>query len=87
MRVRAAGQGRGEAHPAAIVHDGEITTVSGGRLPVSVDKICLHGDGPNVVELARSVRAALTAAGARLARLDQTLARRENRVAVSAGGT
>ncbi|HEY0400622.1 MAG TPA: 5-oxoprolinase subunit PxpA [Blastococcus sp.] len=63
--------------PGALVHDpaavaeravrmaadGEVVAVDGTRVPVHVDSVCVHGDTPGAVELARAVRAALEAAG------------------------
>jgi UPF0271 protein len=43
--------------------DGVVVAVDGSRVEVDVASICVHGDTPGAVELARSVRAALTAAG------------------------
>ena len=40
-----------------------ITTVNGVRLPVAIDTICVHGDKPSAVAMARAVRAALEKAG------------------------
>ena len=58
------------SQPGAVIHDpdlagprivemvkaGAIITESGKRIPTSIDTICLHGDTPTAVELARSVR-------------------------------
>ena len=44
--------------------DGEVVAVDGTRACGSpVESICVHGDTPGAVELARAVRAALEAAG------------------------
>lgn len=67
--------------PGAMVHDpaeaaarmvdfvraGAIIANSGARIPAACDSICLHGDGPEAVAIARAVRDALTAAGITLA--------------------
>ena len=45
-----------------MVEDQAVTTVSGRRLPVRIDTICVHGDNPQAVAMARSVRAGLEAA-------------------------
>lgn len=50
-----------------MVLDGEISAVDGTVLAVRPDSICLHGDTPGAVELARAVAAALHAAGVELA--------------------
>ena len=42
---------------------GKVTTIGGGELDLQVDTICIHGDTPGAVELARMVRSALEANG------------------------
>ncbi|GAA4487876.1 LamB/YcsF family protein [Gluconacetobacter asukensis] len=63
--------------PGAVLHDadfaadrivrmvqaGAIETVSGRMLPTRIDSICVHGDNAESVEVARTVRARLEAAG------------------------
>lgn len=63
--------------PGAMLHDPEeiarrcvamatgepITDIDGGSLRVTPDSICVHGDTPGAVEIARQVREALTDAG------------------------
>ena len=49
-----------------MVEDGAVTTVTGRRPPVRIDTICVHGDNPQAVAMARTVRAALQAGGAEL---------------------
>jgi UPF0271 protein len=67
--------------PGALVHDpaavaeravrmaaeGTVVAVDGSTVPVVVESVCVHGDTPGAVELARGVRAALTGAGLRVA--------------------
>ncbi|MEX0329359.1 MAG: LamB/YcsF family protein [Ruegeria sp.] len=48
---------------ANMVREGAIITESGKRLETPIDTICLHGDGPTAVQMAHSVRDALTDAG------------------------
>jgi UPF0271 protein len=43
--------------------DGEVVSVDGTRVPVEIESVCVHGDTPGAVGLARAVRAALEAAG------------------------
>jgi UPF0271 protein len=50
-----------------MVEDQAITTVTGKRVPVAIDTICVHGDEPTAVEMARTVRAALEANGVAIA--------------------
>jgi len=66
--------------PDAVLHDphqiaqrvvtmvtrGTVTSSEGTEVAVSPDSICLHGDTPGAVEIARAVRAALAEAGVRL---------------------
>jgi UPF0271 protein len=46
-----------------MVQDKAITTVSGKRIPVEIDTICVHGDEPTAVAMARTVRQKLEANG------------------------
>jgi UPF0271 protein len=46
-----------------MVREGAIITESGQRLETSIDTICLHGDGPTAVQIARSVRTSLIDGG------------------------
>jgi 5-oxoprolinase (ATP-hydrolysing) subunit A len=63
--------------PGAVVHDpvavadravrmaadGEVVAVDGTRVQVQIESVCVHGDTPGAVELARAVRTALETAG------------------------
>jgi UPF0271 protein len=55
--------GRAAPRIRQMVEEGAIITESGLRLPAAIDSICLHGDTPAAVDLARVVRAELQAAG------------------------
>jgi UPF0271 protein len=46
-----------------LVRDGEVDTVDGTRIAVDAASLCLHGDTPSAVSMARAVRAALDSAG------------------------
>lgn len=35
---------------------GEITAITGERLRIEADSICVHGDGPNAADVARTIR-------------------------------
>ena len=73
---------RGE--PGAMVHDpdeaaarmvrfvraGAILSNGGAEIPAACDSICLHGDGPEAVAIARAVRAAMEAEGIALAPME-----------------
>jgi UPF0271 protein len=43
--------------------DGVVEAVDGTRLLLPVESVCVHGDTPGAVEIARAVRAALADAG------------------------
>ncbi len=54
------------AQALRIVGEAMVGTVAGGAVEVRAASLCLHGDTPGAVDLARAVRAALTGAGATL---------------------
>lgn len=63
--------------PGAVLHDsvhaarravemvraGAIETVSGRHIPTHIDSVCVHGDNPAAMDMARTVRTALEQAG------------------------
>ena len=51
-----------------LARTGEVETVTGGVLSIEAASVCVHGDTPDAVGIARAVRAALTAAGVAVAR-------------------
>lgn len=69
--------------PGAVIHDpdhaaqrmvrmvqaGAIITESGKQIPTRIDTICLHGDTPEALDIAKATRAALEKAGISVARL------------------
>lgn len=46
-----------------MIREGAIVTASGKRIPARIDTICVHGDSPGALEMARTVRTTLTEAG------------------------
>ena len=46
-----------------LVTTGQVTAVDGTTVAVQADSICVHGDTPGAVDIARAVRAALRGAG------------------------
>jgi len=68
------------SHPDALVSDPELAAaravrlalegwleaVDGSRVEVRADTLCLHGDSPHAIDMARAVRGALDAAGVRV---------------------
>jgi UPF0271 protein len=55
------------ARVLAMVQDKAVTTVTGKRIPVEIDTICVHGDEPSAVAMARTIRAVLEANGVTIA--------------------
>ena len=51
----------------AMAHGEPVTDIDGGSLTVVAESICVHGDSPGAVEMARAVRDTLTTAGVDLA--------------------
>ncbi len=46
-----------------LVSENAVIAQSGKRIPVGIDSICVHGDTPDAVAMAKAVRATLEAAG------------------------
>ncbi len=46
-----------------LVREGVVQAIDGSTTPVQADSICVHGDSPGAVAMARAVRDALTQAG------------------------
>jgi 5-oxoprolinase (ATP-hydrolysing) subunit A len=59
--------GDAAARVLTMVLEGAIITISGKRLAAGIDSICVHGDSPNAVAMAKAVRACLEQAGIALA--------------------
>ena len=54
-----------------MLEDGAVTSVSGKKMPVKIDTICVHGDNPAAVAMAGQLRAALVKAGVTLKPMSQ----------------
>ncbi|SDL30953.1 UPF0271 protein [Glycomyces sambucus] len=57
------GAGAAVAQAVDLAADGEVTAIDGSRVPVAAESICVHGDGPDAVAVAASIRAALDERG------------------------
>lgn len=57
------------AQALRIAQERELISASGGRVKLEVDTLCVHGDEPGAVEVARAVRDALEGAGIMLAQM------------------
>ena len=55
------------ARMVGLVRDGTVTAVDGSQVAIEADSICVHGDSPGAVGMARAVRDALVAADVALA--------------------
>jgi UPF0271 protein len=49
-----------------ILRDGRVTSIGGVVVPIEIDTLCVHGDNESALEILRSVREALDAAGVRV---------------------
>ena len=54
------------ARVVRLVRDGVVTAVDGSTVAVRAESVCIHGDTPGAVAMARTVRAALEVAGVEL---------------------
>ncbi|HJQ47313.1 MAG TPA: 5-oxoprolinase subunit PxpA [Amycolatopsis sp.] len=54
------------ARVVRMVTEGAVTTVDGSTVAISAESICVHGDTPGAVDIARRVRDALIRAGVEL---------------------
>jgi UPF0271 protein len=59
--------GKSVAQALAMVQEGFVTSLSGKRVPVAADTLCLHGDQPGAVAFAQQIRKAFTERGIKLA--------------------
>ena len=57
------------ANVLRMVQEGAVISVTGKRVPVRVDTICVHGDNPAAVAMAGEVRTTLERAGVEVASL------------------
>lgn len=57
-----------------MVEEGAVVTASGKRIWGRIDTVCVHGDTPGAVEMARRVRDRLTETGHRLAPMAEVIA-------------
>jgi UPF0271 protein len=51
------------AHVLAMLESGALIAVDGTRIPTPIGSICVHGDNPGAVAVARHLREQLTARG------------------------
>ena len=61
--------GQALAHVRAMLDAGALVSASGHQIPVQAGSICIHGDSPDAVALARQLRDGLRASGYSLAPL------------------
>ncbi|MGC6517302.1 MAG: LamB/YcsF family protein [Candidatus Puniceispirillaceae bacterium] len=58
----------------SIFQDGKVRTVDGQMISLPAQSICVHGDGPNALSVARAVRQGMAEAGFQLVTLPQMMA-------------
>ena len=51
----------------AMIEEGYVTSLSGKRVPVAADTLCIHGDQPNAVLFAKTLRTAFAEKGVTVA--------------------
>ena len=61
------------ARSVSMVTQGKVTTILGEVIETRADSLCLHGDTPGAVDMARVVRRELESAGVKIAPLGQLL--------------
>jgi len=54
-----------------MVTEGKATAITGGEVAVQADTLCLHGDTPGAVQMAKAIRSKLEAAGVEIVPLAQ----------------
>jgi UPF0271 protein len=57
------------AHVLEMLDAGALIAADGSRIPTPIGSICVHGDSPDAIEVARHLREELTAIGYALAPL------------------
>ena len=57
---------RARARVREMLAERRLVPISGARLPTPIDSVCVHGDSPLAVEMARRLRAALEGDGCKL---------------------
>lgn len=55
--------GEAAAQVKRFLDDGAVATVDGGSFPLEAESVCVHGDGPNCVEVVDAVRQTLGSSG------------------------
>jgi UPF0271 protein len=55
--------GQAAARVLRMIHEQAITTITGKRVPAQIETICVHGDTPSAVAMARTLREMLEANG------------------------
>ena len=56
-------EGKAVAQALAMIEQGCVTSLSGKRVPVAPDTLCLHGDQPGAVAFAKALRKAFADRG------------------------
>ncbi|TVQ55340.1 MAG: LamB/YcsF family protein, partial [Rhodobacteraceae bacterium] len=67
---------RAAGRAVRMVLDEEIVSVDGVRMPTAFDSLCVHGDEPTAIAVARAVRAGLEEAGVSIMTIPELMAAR-----------
>lgn len=54
-----------------MVRDGEVLSITGKKVPIQADSICVHGDNPKALAFVSKIHAALVAEGIQLSSLSE----------------
>lgn len=58
-----------------MIREGTVIAITGKKIPVTADSVCVHGDGPSALALVRSIREGLRREGIQIAPLAQVVSR------------
>jgi len=56
-----------------IIKEGKIDTIEGKEIEIKADTLCIHGDSPNAVEVAKTLREGLEKEGIKIAKLSEII--------------
>jgi UPF0271 protein len=57
-----------------MVLEGKVTAINGKEIPIIADSICVHGDNPQAVALAKAIKDTLQESGVRVMQLREKFA-------------
>lgn len=60
-------------HIEEMIFDGTVTTITGKKIPIVADSICVHGDNPEAVKFVEKIRTTLEEKGVEIKNLDEII--------------